>query len=559
MPKSSVTFCAGGESTALQSCYSGADFKRGTGAIHMSKPWMVIGVVVLAVFLILILVVPLFVNADTFRPTVEDQLSGALGRKVTLGKLTFSFFAGSLVAEDIAIADDPVFSSVPFIQAKTLDVGVRLLPFLFHRTVEITGLNIDSPSIQLIQHENGKWNFSSLGGSSSASGTQQPNGAPNLTVGEFKISNGSAIVSSTPATAKPFQYSDVNLTVKDFSFDKAAAFDLSAKLPAEGTLKLAGDAGPISQKDATQTPFHATLSLRDFDPVASGVFDQSKGISMSDDVDAEITSDGTNVSSSGKVKASRLLLAPTGTPAQSPVDIDYAIAENLITRQGTVSDIALHAGSVAVHVNGTFQFTSQALALSLHLAASKLPIDQLENLLPVVGIRLPAGSSLQGGTLTADIAISGPLTAARMTGPVEIDNSKLTGFDLGSKIEGVNPFGGTSGGTQIQVLKATLDSSLEETKITEIYGNLPQIGTATGAGTVAPSGAIDFTLDAKLSSSNAAGAVANGAINAVGGIVGGFLHPGSKPSPATGRGIPLTITGTATNPTIRANIGQVLR
>lgn len=526
----------------------------------MNKPWIVIGAVVIGLFLVVILVVPFLVNADTFRPTVESQLSGSLGRNVTLGKLSFSPLASSLVAEDIAIADDPSFSSVPFMQAKKLEVGVEILPFLFHREVRITKLNIDTPSIQLIQHESGKWNFSSLGGSSTLpTGTERPSSIPNLSVDELKISNGSATVSSTPVTAKPFEYSDVNLTVKQFSFDKSAPFELSAGLPAGGTLKLTGNAGPISQKDTTQTPFHASLMLRDFDPVAAGVIDQSRGVFMTNDVDAQLTSDGTSVSSTGKIQASRLQLSPKGSPTQLPVEIDYTLSDNLNTRQGNISDIAVHTGSVAIHVKGTFEFTPQAVNLNLQLSAPSLPIDQLVQLLPVLGIRLPAGSSLQGGTLSAEIAINGPATAATMTGPVEIDNTKLAGFDLGSKIQGLDPFGGTSAGTQIQVLKATLNSSPDGTRITDIFGDLPQVGTATGEGTVAPSGALDFSLNAKLNSSNAVGAVANTAMNAVGGLVGGIVHPKTKPTPESNRGVSLTITGTASSPLIRANIGQMLK
>jgi AsmA protein len=224
-----------------------------------------------------------------------------------------------------------------------------------------------------------------------------------------------------------------------------------------------------------------------------------------------------------------------------------------------VSDIAVHTGSVAVHLNGNFEFTPLAVMLNFHLAAPNLPIDQLERLLPVVGVHLPSGSSLQGGTLTANLTITGPATTATLAGPVEIDNTKLAGFDLGSKIEGMNPFGGTSGGTQIQVLKANVNSSPQGARITDIYGNLPQLGSATGQGTIAQSGAIDFNLTAKLNSTNAVGAVANTAVNAVGGIVGGFLHPTAKPTLASNRGIPLTITGTSTNPSIKANIGAMMR
>jgi AsmA protein len=527
--------------------------------IPMDKRWLTIGGIVVGVFLFVILLAPFFVNAETFKPTIESQLSTALGRNVTMGKLSFSILGGSLNAEEIAIADDPAFSKVPFIQAKKLDVGVELLPLIFHHQVRITKLTIDTPSMQLIEHANGKWNYSSLGGASSPASNPQQSSIPDLSVGELKIVNGSALVSSIPVTAKPFEYTDVDLTVKSFSFLKSFPFDLSAKLPAGGTLKLNGDAGPISQKDTTQTPFHATLQLREFDPVASGVIDPSKGITMDTNLDAQITSDGTTVSSTGKITASQLKLVPRGSTAQQPVEIDFSASQNLNTREGTLSDVAVHTGSVAVHVNGTFQFTAQALMLNLHLSAPGLPIDQLEQLLPTVGIHLPSGSSLQGGTLTANIAITGAATAATMTGPVEIDNTKLAGFDLGSKIQGLNPFGGTGGGTQIQVLKANVNTSPDGTKITDIYGNVPQIGSATGEGTVDPSGSLDFHLTAALNSSNAIGAVANTAANAVGGLVGSFLHPKQKAAPAANRGIPLTITGSASSPSIHANIGAMLK
>ena len=138
------------------------------------------------------------------------------------------------------------------------------------------------------------------------------------------------------------------------------------------------------------------------------------------------------------------------------------------------------------------------MTVNLHLSAPGLPIDQLERLLPVVGIRLPSGSSLQGGTLSASMAISGPATTATITGPIEIDNTQLAGFDLGSRIEGLSQFAGTRRGTDIHVLKANVNSSPQETRISDIYGDMPQIGTATGEGTVASSGELDFHLTAKF-------------------------------------------------------------
>lgn len=524
------------------------------------KQWVLVVAAVAFLLLFLLSLVPFVVNAEAFKPEIEGQLSRALGREVTLGHISYTFFGGRLTAEDISIADDPAFSSVPFIQAKTLEVGIKTLPFLFGHNVRITRLSIDSPSIQLIQNANGTWNFSSIGGpTTQAASTQQPSSTPDLTVEELKISNGSATVSSIPMTGTPFQYTDVNVTLKEFSFLKSVPFDLSAKLPADGSLRLTGDVGPISQKTTAQTAFQAKLELRNFDPVAAGIIDRSKGIMMQDDVDAQLNSDGSDISSTGKIKATGLQLVPSGSPAQEPVDIDYSVSDNLDSRKGTVSDIAVHTGSAAAHVNGSFQITAQGITLNLRLAATTLPIDQLEKLLPVVGVHLPRGSSLQGGTLTANIAVTGPATATTIAGPVEIDNTRLIGFDLGSKIEGIHPLSGTSTGTAIKVLKANVSSMPENTQIKDIVADLPEIGSATGAGTVAQTGAIDFNLTAKLNASNPVGAIANGAVNAVGGIVGGILHPGAKPTSTGQRSIPITITGTATNPTIRENIGAILR
>jgi len=512
----------------------------------MLKQWVLVVAAVAFLLLFLLSLVPFVVNAEAFKPEIEGQLSGALGREVTLERISYSFFGGKLTAEEISIADDPTFSSVPFIQAKTLEVDIKTLPFLFGHNVRITRLDIDGASIQLIQNANGTWNFSSIGRPTTQSAsTQQPSSTPDLTVEELKISNGSATVSSIPMTGTPFQYTDVNVTLKEFSFLKSVPFELSAKLPADGSLRLTGDVGPISQKTTPQTAFQAKLELRNFDPIAAGIIDRSKGITMQDDVDAQLSSDGSDVSSTGKIKATGLQLVPSGSPAQEPVDIDYTISGNMDSRKGTVSDIAVHAGSVAAHVNGSFQITAQAVTLNLRMAASTLPIDQLEQLLPVVGIHLPRGSSLQGGTLTANINVTGPATAATLAGPVEIDSNKLIGFDLGSKIEGINPLGGTSTGTAIKVLKANVSSTPQSTQIKDIFADLPQVGSATGAGTVAQTGAIDFKLTAKLNSS--------------GGIVGSILHPAAKPSPTGQRSVPITITGTATDPSIRANIGAMLK
>lgn len=524
----------------------------------MQKTWVRIVIAVVVLFLLVVVLVPFFVDADTFRPTLQAQLGRALGRSVTLGHLSFSLLKGSIIAENIAIGDDPVFSSEPFLQAKSSSVGVEIVPLVFHRQLRITSLTVDTPAIRLIHAASGRWNFSSIGGPAATQTQSQESTIPDLTVGELTIKNGSATVASAPSNGKQFVYSGIKLTVKQLSFLKSFPFELTANLPASGSFQLKGEAGPLAQKDAADTPFHATLALKKFDPVAAGVLDASQGMAAVIDIDSQIASDGATLSSSGTIHASNLKLASSGSPASKPVDIRYAVSDNLDARTGQVSDLSVQTGPVAARVTGGFQLAATGAVLNLHLAAPSLPVDALEDLLPTVGIRLPSGSQLRGGTLTANLAITGAATAPVIAGPVEIDNTKLAGYDLGTKIQGINPFGGKGGGTDIQTLRATLHSSPQLTAFSDIYGNLPQLGTATGQGTVSPSGALDFKMNAKLSSSNAVGAVANSAATAVSSFTGLFHSKAKAAKPATG-GIPITVTGTTSNPSIHASVGAMFK
>ena len=104
----------------------------------------------------------LFVDANTFRPMIESRLTAALSRKVTLGDLSLSVMTGSLVANDLAIAEDPKFGQTPFFTAKQLRIGVQMKPLIFNRQLIVRSFEVDAPQIHLIRAEDGTWNFSTL-------------------------------------------------------------------------------------------------------------------------------------------------------------------------------------------------------------------------------------------------------------------------------------------------------------------------------------------------------------------------------------------------------------
>jgi AsmA protein len=514
----------------------------------VKKPWVKIVLAIVAVLIIAILLIPLFVNANTFRPTLEAQLSNALGRPVTLGNLSLSLFSGSLVASNISIADDPAFSSEPFFQAKSLHIGVEVSPLIFQRQVIVRSFAADSPSIHLIHAANGTWNFSSLGrtAASHTQNQQQESAFPNLTVGEIKIENGSASVASQPPSGQPFVYSDLNLSAQQFSFSKNFPFQISASLPAGGSLTLDGTAGPVNQQDASNTPLSAKVNLKHFDPVAAGVVPPDQGIAMVADIAAQLTSDGQTLTSNGTVQADHLKLVKDGAATPSPVNVSYTIHHNLQARTGQIDALKLTTGGVAVQANGSYQMTGPQTTVQLHLSAPRLPINQVQSLLPVAGIRLPSGSKLQGGTLTAQLNISGPVNALTISGPVEVNNTVLAGFDLGSKIM---PGGKSAGGTPIQTLSANVTSSPSGTRIEKLYVSVPTVGTASGGGTVSPGGGLNFNVVAKLGGNLGA----SGGLGAVTGTAGKFVNT------AVPKGVPVTITGTTSNPVIHADLASVVK
>ena len=122
-----------------------------------------IGAIAVAILFVILIALPLLINVNSFRPKIESALTGALGRQVTVGNLSLSILSRSVVAENVAVADDPAFGQPPFITARSLKVGVELMPLIFSKQLKVTELKLEQPEITLLKAANGKWNFSSIG------------------------------------------------------------------------------------------------------------------------------------------------------------------------------------------------------------------------------------------------------------------------------------------------------------------------------------------------------------------------------------------------------------
>src|SRR3977135_4537632 len=89
--------------------------------------------IVVGVLIVLVLIVPFLIPVNQFRPTIEEKASAALGRKGQLGNMSLLLLRGSRSSENLSIGDDPKFSPAPFLTAKSVKVGVEMIPLIFSK------------------------------------------------------------------------------------------------------------------------------------------------------------------------------------------------------------------------------------------------------------------------------------------------------------------------------------------------------------------------------------------------------------------------------------------
>src|SRR5579871_3071270 len=406
----------------------------------MKRTLKIVGIIV-GVLLVVLIAIPFFIDANAFRPKLESELTEALGREVKVGNLSLSLLSGSVSADNISIADDPQFSQSPFVQAKSLKVGVELMPLIFSKAFNVTELTLDQPQISLMKSEDGqKWNFSSLGGkNTSAPKPAEPSsktsgGNPDLSVAKLNVNNGKLTVARAKSEQQPRVYDKVNIEVTNFSFSSSFPFKMTADLPAGGSLKLDGKAGPIDANNAALTPLDAKISVQKMNLAASGFIDPATGISGIADFDGTVTSDGHEAKTSGTLKATNLQVVKKGSPAGKPVEVTYIVVHDLAKETGTIQQCEISMGKAVAHLNGTYNAHGKVTSVNMKVNGPGMPVDDLEAMLPALGVVLPPKATLKGGTLNTTMAIDGPVDKLVTVGNIKLENSTLANFSLGSKL-----------------------------------------------------------------------------------------------------------------------------
>jgi AsmA protein len=110
-----------------------------------------------------------FIDADVFRPRIQDMASTALGRPVTLGRLHWNI--GKRVAlrtEDGAVGNPSGFDAAPLASWRSIDFAVDLWPLLREKAVRIDHVSVRGLAVDLQRAADGavNWEFPALSGES---------------------------------------------------------------------------------------------------------------------------------------------------------------------------------------------------------------------------------------------------------------------------------------------------------------------------------------------------------------------------------------------------------
>ena len=377
----------------------------------MKRPLRIVAIVVV-VLLLLVVIVPFLIPVDKFRPTIEEKASQALGRKVQLGDLSFSLLGGSLSAENLSVGDDPKFSTSPFLTAKSLKVGVEIMPLIFSKTLNVTGITIEDPEVNLLRNPAGQWNYSTLGGASAKS-AQKPaassSTAPaDFSVQKFALNDGRITVGST-TSQKRSTYDHVDIVASNFSVTSKFPVTVTADLPSGGKFKLDGTAGPVDQTDASLTPIEAKLEVDSLDLASTGFVDASSGLGGILDLTANLSSQNGEAETKGNIKISKALFIAGGSSAGVPVTVDFNTKYDLQKSAGVLNPSTVKIGSAAAQLSGTYKTAGDDTVVNIKVDAKNMPAKDLESFLPALGIILPKGASLESGTLNANLSLAGPV------------------------------------------------------------------------------------------------------------------------------------------------------
>ncbi len=218
-----------------------------------------------ALVIVALLVIPMFVDVQEYKPEIEKKVSEMTGRTFTInGDLKLSLFPWvGLAFSDLHLGNPPGFKEKDLLSIESFEAKVRLIP-LISKHIQVKRFIVDGLRLVLEKNKDGRKNWEGLGKPSPGASKETPDeqgeafSIEGLTVGEFSVKKGSILwIDGVKGERK--EISDVTLQMKDVSLHKPVQFAFSTKLDGHH-MELKGKVGPLGKKpDQGTIPLDLTL------------------------------------------------------------------------------------------------------------------------------------------------------------------------------------------------------------------------------------------------------------------------------------------------------------
>jgi AsmA protein len=505
----------------------------------MRKLLLIVGVVVV-VMLVVVVALGIFVDADKYRPQAEQQATQALGRQVTIGKLKLALFQGGITAKKLSIADDPAFSQEPFLSADSMSIGVDLPGLIFHRRVSVQSFVLYQPKVHLVQSRDGEWNFTTLGAKSAAPTPPAKAGAaPEFSVAKFLLDDGQVSVLHL-ANNRTSAYTKLKIEATDITLSAAIPYTLTAQAPGGGAVEVKGSFGPLAEQ-SERTPLNAALHIKAFDIGSTGFTDPDSALKGVVDVDGELKSDGTRSDLNATITGNKMCLVSGCSPATTPISLNLKSGYLLADRLAKLDNTVVKLGGSSLNVSGTVNLKGANPVVNARVDANSLAVADIEGVLPALGVVLPPGARLEGGSASVHATATGPSNALHIKARVVLSNSKLTGYDMNAKMGVVTHLTGVTINkeTPIQEFSADVTQDVSGTRVENLVLNMPGLARVTGGGTISKSNELNFAMKAVVD-------ITHSAVGKVSSLAG---------KKSTNLPVPFHVTGTTKDPKVTPDVG----
>jgi AsmA protein len=217
-----------------------------------------------ALVIIALLIIPTFVDLQSYKPRIEKMVSEATGRPFSIGgDIDLSLFPWvGFSTSDIHLGNAPGFQEKDLASVKSIEVRVKLIP-LISKDIQVKRFILEGPQIALEKSKSGRTNWEGIGKTSAEAAPKPekgkaPEGRPGeglpikgLAVGEFAVTKGSLLwIDHGKGERK--EISDLTLRLQDVSLDRPIRLVLSALLDGQ-PVELKGNVGPLGKEPGKGT------------------------------------------------------------------------------------------------------------------------------------------------------------------------------------------------------------------------------------------------------------------------------------------------------------------